>query len=281
MFLIQPFALAVYLEARACMGFSVSRVFRRHPLLFYLRRFFCLAGGPFLRPGLHPRRAGAERRSTSAVGRRRRRREAILTAASAAQRLIRLGSPYCLLIFVFPRLAQSPCTTQPFATNRGEPACARNSRRNLYPVGPVRGPDHEAVIRFGGVAPRRRAHSNERFNDHVPARVTTTSDRWRQPPHRVPKPELRFLAGLVDSLPQPTPCGTSPVVTMRQSTMSNLRARATIIFVLRAPFTPSVRLRNHCARALSSETGGNATRAGLGRGVPGHCPIWRGLSPAA
>jgi hypothetical protein len=38
---------------------------------------------------------------------------------------------------------------------------------------------------------------------------------------------------------------------MRQSAMSSLRAGATIILVLRAPFTPSVRLRNHCARALS------------------------------
>ena len=35
---------------------------------------------------------------------------------------------------------------------------------------------------------------------------------------------------------------------MRQSAMSSLRARATIILVLRAPLTPSVRLRNHCAR---------------------------------
>ena len=49
----------------------------------------------------------------------------------------------------------------------------------LYSVGPVLGPDHEAIIRFGGKAPRRRAHSNERFDDHVQARVTTTSDRDR------------------------------------------------------------------------------------------------------
>src|ERR1700760_3527832 len=48
-----------------------------------------------------------------------------------------------------------------------------------------------------------------------------------------------------------TPCGTSPVVTMRQRAMSSLRASATIIFVLRAPLAPSVRDRNHCARALS------------------------------
>ena len=48
-----------------------------------------------------------------------------------------------------------------------------------------------------------------------------------------------------------TPCGTSPAVTMRQSAMSSLRARAMIIVVLRAPLAPSVRLRNHCASALS------------------------------
>jgi hypothetical protein len=29
----------------------------------------------------------------------------------------------------------------------------------LYPVGSVLDPDHEATIRFGGKAPRRRAHS--------------------------------------------------------------------------------------------------------------------------
>src|ERR1700733_3307581 len=49
----------------------------------------------------------------------------------------------------------------------------------LYSVGLMPRPDHEAIIRFGGEAPRQRAHSNERFDDHVPARVTTTSDRNR------------------------------------------------------------------------------------------------------
>jgi hypothetical protein len=40
-------------------------------------------------------------------------------------------------------------------TNRGEPAIAReNSRRTLYSVGPMPGPDHEAIIRFGGEAPK-------------------------------------------------------------------------------------------------------------------------------
>ena len=49
----------------------------------------------------------------------------------------------------------------------------------LYSVGSVLGPDHEAIIRFGGKAPRRRAHSTERSDDHVGVRVTTTSDRDR------------------------------------------------------------------------------------------------------
>src|SRR4029077_1139737 len=111
---------------------------------------------------------------------------------------------------------------------------------------------------FGGEAPRRRAHSNERFNDHVQARVTNTSDRDRPAGAGQTSPggRNRMLALLDGEAGQTacrttTPCGTSPVVTMRQSAMSSLRARATIIFVLCAPLTPSIRLWNHCARALS------------------------------
>ena len=69
--------------------------------------------------------------------------------------------------------------TAPKCCPRGARQSARRSRRNLYSVGPMREPDHEAVIRFGGEAPRRRAHSNVRFNDHAETRVTTTSDRER------------------------------------------------------------------------------------------------------
>jgi hypothetical protein len=112
------------------------------------------------------------------------------------------------------------------------------------------GPNHEAIIRFGGKAPRRRAHSNERFDDHVLARVTTTSDRKRPAARRtslgVPRTlYLNSLSAGQATCRSTTPRGTSPVVTMRQSAMSSLRASATIIFVLRAPLAPSVRLRNH------------------------------------
>jgi len=45
---------------------------------------------------------------------------------------------------------------------RGEPAIVRNTcAATLYSVGYVLDPDHEASIRFGGKAPRQRAHSPE------------------------------------------------------------------------------------------------------------------------
>jgi hypothetical protein len=66
-------------------------------------------------------------------------------------------------------------------TNRGEPVMRReSSRRKLVFGWSHPGPDHEADMRFGDEAPGWRAHSNSRFNDHVPDRVTTTSDRHRQ-----------------------------------------------------------------------------------------------------
>ncbi len=129
----------------------------------------------------------------------------------------------------------------------------------LYSVGSAWEPDHEAVIRFGGEAPRRRAHSNERFDDHVPARVTTTSDRVRSARQDTSagRPESDCLRSCSVRLVSQaacrstTPCGISPLVANRQRAMSNLRARATIIFVFRVPLGPSVRLRNHLTSALS------------------------------
>jgi len=65
--------------------------------------------------------------------------------------------------------------------------------------------------------------------------------------------------------------------------MSSLRARATIIFVLVRPlWTPSVRLLNHRARALSFWN--NRKRQASwdqAAGVPGHCPTWPDLSHVA
>src|SRR4051812_22152100 len=117
-------------------------------------------------------------------------------------------------------------------TNRGEPASAREPRAaTLYSVGPAWGPDHEAAMRFSSEAPRHRASAagcrncirvgNLRRGDHA------AIARMR------------------------TPSGITPVVTIRHIAMSSLRARATIMVVLRAPCLPSVRVRYHCANALS------------------------------
>jgi hypothetical protein len=114
----------------------------------------------------------------------------MLTVASMAQRLIRLGSP------PLPTPRRLGGLNDPRGARRWH---ARLRVAPLYSVGPVLGPDHEAIIRFGGKAPRRRAHSNERFDDHVPARVTTTSDRDRPTRQRRFPPDVPKLcvAGLV------------------------------------------------------------------------------------
>jgi hypothetical protein len=51
------------------------------------------------------------------------------------------------------------------------------SPTTLYSVGFSWNPHHEAVIRFFGEAPRRRAHSSIGIVGHGPTRVTATSNR--------------------------------------------------------------------------------------------------------
>lgn len=112
-------------------------------------------------------------------------------------------------------------------------------------------PDHDAVMRIGGEAPRRRTHSRNRFQNHGVLRVTATSDR-----HRTltmfcssASESLSFLSLLPHAARNTTPAGTSPVVARRHKAISNLRARATIIVLRFLP--PSVRVRYHWANALS------------------------------
>src|SRR5438270_7366359 len=50
----------------------------------------------------------------------------------------------------------------------------------LYSVDP-KDLDHDAVMRIGGRAPERWAHSTSRLESHSWVRVTTTSDRHRMP----------------------------------------------------------------------------------------------------
>src|SRR6266705_6796413 len=60
------------------------------------------------------------------------------------------------------------------------PSGADHRAATLYSVGPW-GPDHDAVMRIGGKAPRRRTHSRNRYQHHGLLRVTATSDHHRMP----------------------------------------------------------------------------------------------------
>jgi hypothetical protein len=125
----------------------------------------------------------------------------MLTAASTVQDLVRLGS--LARVAQRLRLIEShslilkasliECLNEP-----REPAiCTRTSRRTLVFGWPLSGPDHEAIIRFSGEAPGRRAHSTERSDDHVGVRVTTTSDRERPTRQWMPAERAETLCSLL------------------------------------------------------------------------------------
>jgi hypothetical protein len=64
---------------------------------------------------------------------------------------------------------------------RGELAIGRgSSRHTLVFGGSAADPNHDAVMRIGGEAPGRRAHSKPRRAGHVQYRVAATSDRHLQ-----------------------------------------------------------------------------------------------------
>jgi hypothetical protein len=96
-------------------------------------------------------------------------------------------------------------------------------------------------MRIGGQAPRRRAHSLGTASKPCLPRVTATSDCFgyricqldKGTQSRLFSRSASYAAGR-----RTTPSGTSPVVTSRQSAISSLRARATII-ALRVPRRPS------------------------------------------
>ena len=131
------------------------------------------------------------------------------------------------------------------------PSGADHRAATLYSVGPC-GPDHDAVMRIGGEAPRRRTHSRNRCQHHGLLRVTATSDRHRMPTKSCSSgsESLSCLSSPPHAARNTTPAGTSPVVTRRHRAISNFRARATII-VLRFLPPLSVRERYHWANALS------------------------------
>src|SRR6266576_3216816 len=97
----------------------------------------------------------------------------------------------------------------------------------LYSVDP-RDLDHDAVMRIGGRAPERWAHSTSRPESHSWVRVTTTSDRHRCPRHLGVEARKACLFRRLQAGRIATPTNVSPVFTKRHNSISSLRAMATI-----------------------------------------------------
>src|ERR1700692_215637 len=63
----------------------------------------------------------------------------------------------------------------------GEPACARDQSRHNLVFGGSKDPNHDAAMRIGSEAPRRRTHSTFRHDSHESPRDPATSNRHRRP----------------------------------------------------------------------------------------------------
>ena len=129
------------------------------------------------------------------------------------------------------------------------PSGASTRATNLYAAGHILDLSHDAVMRIGGEAPRRRAHSNPRRNGHVQSRVAATSDRYLWPGSSC-RARLQKRSSLTcrhATARRARLSGISPTVARRQSAIKILRASATIR-VLRVPRGASaVRARYHAA----------------------------------
>ena len=159
------------------------------------------------------------------------------------------------------------------------PAGADHRATTLYSVGAKR-PDHDAVMRIGGEAPRRRTHSRNRCQHQGLLRVTATSDHHRKPTMLSSVSKSPLLPIPAHAARNTTPAGTSPVVTSRHRAISNLRARATIIvlrFFRRSLFVSDTTGSMRCPSGKAK----SAKPVGSSRGVRVRYPPWRAPSFAA
>ena len=131
-------------------------------------------------------------------------------------------------------------------TIRGSPLSgAVQSRHNLV-SGRSKDPNHDAVMRIGSEAPKRRTHSSIRRESQGSSRVSATSNRHRRPVTSVrTRPKLSWCLQrppFIVAGRKTTPSGTTPSRTSRHRAISSLRAKATIMG-FRVPRAFSVRDR--------------------------------------
>jgi hypothetical protein len=154
-----------------------------------------------------------------------------LTASSTMARLVRSGQ----------RSEGSPLSG------------AVQSRHNLV-SGRSKDQNHDAVMRIGSEAPKRRTHSSNRHESQGAMSGFRHLEPSSAPRHKrtdraetvgVPSASSVHCTGR-----KTTPSGIAPCRTSRHRAIKSLRAKATIKG-LRVPRAFSVRARNHCAKALS------------------------------
>ena len=165
---------------------------------------------------------------------------------------------------------------------RGEPACGRDQSRHNLVSGRSKDPNHDAVMRIGSEAPKRRTHSSSRHESQGACRDSATSNRHRRP---ITSGRTAETVGVSSTSSvhcvagrKTTPSGTTPSRTSRHRAISSLRAMATIMG-LRVPRAFSVRARNHSSRRCPSGVEGTATPIESCLVGPGHCPNGPALSP--
>jgi hypothetical protein len=115
-------------------------------------------------------------------------------------------------------------------TIRGEPAIGRDQSRHNLVFGGCKNPNHDAAMRIGSEAPRRRTHSSSRHDSH---------ESPRDPPPRTVIGDPSQADGLGRNCWVPsassvhcagrrtTPSGTTPSRTNRHKAIRSLRAKAT------------------------------------------------------
>ena len=137
-------------------------------------------------------------------------------------------------------------------TIRGEPAFGRGQSRHNLVSGRSKDLNHDAVMRIGSEAPKRRTHSSNRHESQGPCRDSATSNHHRRPSQangqdRNCRGNFSILHSLCrtqndavryNALPNEPPQGNQKL------------ARQGHDHGLATPRAFSVRARNHCAKAL-------------------------------
>jgi hypothetical protein len=210
------------------MGLFLSRSFDQGAS--FLRRFLCSIRSLFLRPDPRFAHAGARRSCQGWPSRR-----------SCSRR--------CPARPQLDGFEHDGMLAAVGMTIRGEPASGHESIAPQPCIGWVQGPNHDAVMRIGGEAPKRRTHSSLRRKprNHVgtPPPRTVIGD-----PHALGRSwRVPSLSSVHYAERRTMPCGTMPSRTNCHRPIRSLRAKATIM-VLRVPLAFSVPARNHCAQAL-------------------------------